>query len=65
MKSFAVINHYKQWKVSYGEHIYWKLGAAWYRLSKDHKSMQLVPIGDKEYQELEVAWFKSIQRYGK
>ncbi len=47
MKSFAIIHNHKQWKVSYGEHTYWKLGSAWYKLSEDHKSMQLVTTEER------------------
>ena len=61
MKSFAILHNHKQWKVSYGEHTYWKLGAAWYRLSDDHKYMQLVSAEDRK--ELEEIWFKRIQTF--
>lgn len=30
MKSFVVVNHHRQWKVSYGEGTYWKIGARWF-----------------------------------
>lgn len=30
MKSFALINNHKQWKVSYGEYTFWKLCARWF-----------------------------------
>ena len=61
MKSFAIINNHKQWKVSYGEHTYWKLGAAWFKLSEDHKSMTLVSSVEKY--ELEQIWFAHNQTY--
>lgn len=61
MKSFAIIHNHKQWKVSYGEHIYWKLGSAWYKLSEDHKSMQLVSSDERK--EIEEIWFKKIQTW--
>ncbi len=62
MKSFAVFNHHKQWKVSYGEHIYWRLGAGWFRASEDHKTLTLVE--GEERAELEKVWFVNIQGKG-
>lgn len=31
MKSFVLVNNHKQWKVSYGENTYWKIGARWFK----------------------------------
>lgn len=30
MKSFTVLNNFRQYKVSYGDYVYWKLGNKWY-----------------------------------
>lgn len=44
MKSFVVVNHHRQWKVSYGENEYWKIGARWF-VDNGH-TLTLVPAGE-------------------
>ena len=59
MKQLAIINHFKQWKISYGENYYWKLGSQWY--VEVPNGLQL--ISKELVAEIEPIWLSKIQTW--
>ena len=59
-KSFTIINNFKQWKVSYGEDVYRRIGCKWYVEMPSGDLKQVNPVMRIIIENL---WIKKAQTW--